>query len=235
MSYSPTSLRLTRDWRADAECRNHDPEMWHPNGTTGPSAVQAADAKAVCQQCPVLGACRQWALDRHEQHGVWGGMTENDRAAYYRRISRARIAAEGPKVRTPIIVFPSIQRAYDANTLTDGDHLVWVGGNEVKIDGHRYSPNQIAWRVTRGSPPVGRVLPDCDRPDCVQHLADQTTREARKAAEQPSPPVSKCGTRPGYHAHRARSEEACQPCKDANADADRRLRNTGTTKQLATA
>lgn len=95
MNYSPTSLRRTRDWRADAECRRpeYDPEQWHPVGTTGYSAVQIEDAQAVCRMCPVMTACRQWALEQREQHGVWGGMTENERTAHHRRNGR-RIRAK---------------------------------------------------------------------------------------------------------------------------------------------
>jgi hypothetical protein len=47
---------------------------------------------------------------------------------------------------------------------------------------------------------------------------------------EPLPPTGdpKCGTRPGYAAHRRRGESACPPCRSANAAADRRLRETGT-------
>jgi hypothetical protein len=43
-----------------------------------------------------------------------------------------------------------------------------------------------------------------------------------------------CGTRRGYHQHSRAGETACQPCRDANTAADRRLRETGTTKQTTT-
>lgn len=53
-----------------------------------------------------------------------------------------------------------------------------------------------------------------------------------------APPVRRgppeCGTRGGYRRHHNRGEEVCQRCTNANTDADRRLRNTGTTKPLAT-
>jgi hypothetical protein len=37
------------------------------------------------------------------------------------------------------------------------------------------------------------------------------------------------GTRRGYQRHRRLGETACEPCRIANAAADRRLRNTGST------
>lgn len=53
-----------------------------------------------------------------------------------------------------------------------------------------------------------------------------------KAATTPREPA-KCGTRSGYQRHRAIGEEACGPCRQANTDADNRLRRTGTTRELA--
>lgn len=45
-------------------------------------------AKAVCRQCPVSRDCLIFALQRHEPHGVWGGMARHERA-------RAMIQNEG--------------------------------------------------------------------------------------------------------------------------------------------
>ncbi|MFI6862616.1 WhiB family transcriptional regulator [Streptomyces sp. NPDC050421] len=181
MNYSSTSLPIVDDWRKSAACGPDTTDLFFPIGTDARSMANVEMAKAICHRCPVLVACRQWALDTHQHHGVWGGMTELDRDAWRRRKQRA---AGGAKTRTPIAIYPSLQRAYDGNTLADNNHLIWVGGNEVKVDGVRYSPNQVAWWATRGAAPVGRVFPDCDRAGCVQHLTDQVTREARKAEAQ---------------------------------------------------
>lgn len=48
-----------------------------------PAAVAQFDAgvaaaKALCQRCPVLDVCRNWAL-AHEDHCVYGGMTGAER------------------------------------------------------------------------------------------------------------------------------------------------------------
>jgi WhiB family redox-sensing transcriptional regulator len=79
-----------QDWRHDAECREEEPELFFPAGNTGPYLLQIAQAKAVCQRCPVLQACGQWALDTHQDAGVWGAMSEDDRRAMRRRIARIR-------------------------------------------------------------------------------------------------------------------------------------------------
>lgn len=52
-----------------------------------------AVAKSFCARCPVAEACLQYALDRGEAHGVWGGMTEGER-----RAELARRRAPGPEV-----------------------------------------------------------------------------------------------------------------------------------------
>ncbi len=219
------------DWRMQAACLTEDPETWFPVGD-GPSAQQQAEeAKAVCRHCPVQQACLQWAMDHNQQDGIWGGLTDRER---YNLRARQTRASRGAVPRPNALPrYATAQDAYTVLAQPTGDHVTWTGPNEVRIDGVRQSPNQVGWRATRDRLPVGRVFTDCDHDGCVQHLTDQVIRDERAVQRQrktPEPP--QCGTSPGYRAHRARGETACQPCKDANADADRRLRNTGTTKPL---
>jgi len=42
-------------------------------------------AKAVCASCPVINACRDHALAVQEPYGIWGGLSEDDRAAILTR------------------------------------------------------------------------------------------------------------------------------------------------------
>jgi hypothetical protein len=44
---------------------------------------------------------------------------------------------------------------------------------------------------------------------------------------------AQCGTRPGYQRHLREHTAICGPCRQANTDADNRLRRTGTTKAVA--
>jgi WhiB family redox-sensing transcriptional regulator len=57
-------------------CRRVDPELFFP-----PSGNSAAGrrAKQVCAACQVQQRCKQWALDRPEEHGIWGGTTKRER------------------------------------------------------------------------------------------------------------------------------------------------------------
>jgi len=41
-------------------------------------------ALKVCERCPIRVRCRQYAISNLETHGVWGGMTEGQRAAVMR-------------------------------------------------------------------------------------------------------------------------------------------------------
>ena len=59
------------DWRHRAACRDEDPELFFPIGTSGPAVLQVEQAKAVCRRCSVIDDCLQWALDSGQDAGVW--------------------------------------------------------------------------------------------------------------------------------------------------------------------
>jgi WhiB family redox-sensing transcriptional regulator len=80
------------DWRARSACLQADPELFFPVGTTGPAVRQVRQAKQVCAACPVRSACLEWALDERQDHGVWGGLTEDERRSLRRRTARHRAA-----------------------------------------------------------------------------------------------------------------------------------------------
>ncbi|MFT4616381.1 MAG: WhiB family redox-sensing transcriptional regulator [Minisyncoccia bacterium] len=77
------------DWRDDALCRETDPELFFPVGTTGNALVQIDNAKEVCGECPSARGCLDFALDTNQDSGIWGGLTEEER----RVIRRKRVAA----------------------------------------------------------------------------------------------------------------------------------------------
>ena len=77
------------DWRHLAACRDEDPELFFPIGTTGPAVLQITEAKAVCQRCDVSSDCLEWALDSGQEAGVWGGLSEDERRALRERGVRA--------------------------------------------------------------------------------------------------------------------------------------------------
>lgn len=75
-------------WQNFAECRKEDPELFFPIGTTGPAMLQIEEAKQVCRRCQVREECLDWAVDMKQDHGVWGGMSEDERRAYKTRLGR---------------------------------------------------------------------------------------------------------------------------------------------------
>lgn len=73
------------DWRNRAACLSEDPELFFPIGKTGPAVLQIEEAKQVCRRCEVREQCLEWALEAGEDHGVWGGLSEDERRALKRR------------------------------------------------------------------------------------------------------------------------------------------------------
>jgi WhiB family redox-sensing transcriptional regulator len=81
----PVEIPLTTDWQDMAACRESDPDLFFPVGTTGPAVEQIARAVAVCSTCPVQSICLQHALESNQESGVWGGYPEEDRRLLRKR------------------------------------------------------------------------------------------------------------------------------------------------------
>lgn len=81
MSAHPVPVAQLWEWQHEGLCRSTNPEtFFHPEGERGPSrAWRERRAKALCERCPVLDACREHALRVREPYGVWGGLTEGER------------------------------------------------------------------------------------------------------------------------------------------------------------
>ena len=80
-------------WRDHALCRDTDPELFFPVGTTGQALVSQEHAKLVCQECTVQQACLDYALDTNQDSGIWGGLTEEERRSIRRKRAAAARAA----------------------------------------------------------------------------------------------------------------------------------------------
>jgi WhiB family transcriptional regulator, redox-sensing transcriptional regulator len=85
--------RLLTSWTEVAACRGADPDLFFPIVSTRQrkSLEQIDEAKAICRSCPVIDACRAWALDNPAmaEFGVWGGTTEEERKAQRRTVRLA--------------------------------------------------------------------------------------------------------------------------------------------------
>jgi WhiB family transcriptional regulator, redox-sensing transcriptional regulator len=84
-----TSPRVTRTrWMLRGACRDEDPELFFPISDRGISADQVRLAVAVCGRCRVRTECLRYALSSRQDHGIWGGFTEQERTAMIRRRQR---------------------------------------------------------------------------------------------------------------------------------------------------
>lgn len=80
------------DWQFEGACRGKDPEMFfHPDNERGPRRRNRENAaKAICASCPVIQQCREAALANQEPYGIWGGLSEDDRAVILSRRGHTR-------------------------------------------------------------------------------------------------------------------------------------------------
>ncbi len=82
------------DWREYSACRDTDPDLFFPIGTTGPAIEQIETAKTVCRRCQVQRECLEYALATNQDSGIWGGTSEEERRALRRQwVARQRRAA----------------------------------------------------------------------------------------------------------------------------------------------
>lgn len=223
MTYAPDTLTRTTEWTVRAACVGYLSLFEREDNTS------LEKARTICATCPLRPRCLTDAMaeeghsDEWRRAGVRGGLTPNERARLARRI---RSAADGQTVPLTAEPQPHARNPHDVlegrSIHLGGGHREWQGSMPVAVNGVSYTPRQLAWVVAHGEKPAGRLQKLCAHKGCIaaEHMKD------------PGPPVTGCGTRNGYLAHRRAGEDACQPCKDANASGDRRLQLTGSTKPL---
>jgi WhiB family redox-sensing transcriptional regulator len=92
-----TERTAQAQWRSVAACRSADPELFFPISGSGPAREQAAEAKAICAICRARRECLAFALRTGQLHGIWGGTTEDERAAARRRTARKQAVTKEPR------------------------------------------------------------------------------------------------------------------------------------------
>ncbi len=90
LTMTTTEALESPTWRVDAACRDTDPDLFFPVGTTGPAVEQIASAKIVCNTCNAQQVCLEFALATNQDSGVWGGTSEEERRDMRRATARAR-------------------------------------------------------------------------------------------------------------------------------------------------
>lgn len=83
------------DWQDEAACRSYDNLLFF--GEEGESELEKqareSRAKVVCHRCPVAEPCLEFAMETNQKYGIWGGLTDKERASLKRRRARARRAS----------------------------------------------------------------------------------------------------------------------------------------------
>lgn len=91
---------IDRSWFSRAACKGMD---MFPKARSGPQEPERsqegldAEKKAICfALCPVRDECREFALRTREEHGVWGGMSAEERRLEIRRRVKAGVGTVLP-------------------------------------------------------------------------------------------------------------------------------------------
>jgi WhiB family redox-sensing transcriptional regulator len=60
----------------EAACATTDPELWFPELD---SLWRVAQAKKICEKCPVKIECLEYATNNKFKDGIWGGLSPTER------------------------------------------------------------------------------------------------------------------------------------------------------------
>jgi WhiB family redox-sensing transcriptional regulator len=66
-------------WKPMAACSSAEPDLFFPVSAADSNPDQVAEAKAICARCLVRRECLDFAIRTRQMHGIWGGMTEEER------------------------------------------------------------------------------------------------------------------------------------------------------------
>lgn len=196
-------------WRNLAACLGADPDLFYSFDT-----AEQDQAREICRACHVRQTCLTAA--NAEEHGTgarWGirgGMTGDERA----RAHRAEVQRRADARRRE-------QAAQDTTPKPSRPH---------RVNNGQPLPKPLRDRIEsmiRDGWTNKAIVAEFD-------INPSTVSAYRKRLGIPSPYVSRaaeCGTRSAYQRHVKRGEPIDDACRQANTDADNRLRRTGTTKQ----
>jgi WhiB family transcriptional regulator, redox-sensing transcriptional regulator len=89
------AVDILAEWWSLAACQSVDPDIFFPGSATNPARAQLVAAKAVCGRCPVQAECLRYAMAAGPVHGIWGGLTQEERRLLRQREAKARTRASG--------------------------------------------------------------------------------------------------------------------------------------------
>ena len=91
--FEDTATSTLWSWRLRAACRHVDSAVFFPPDGERPPERDAREtrAKAICGGCPVIRQCAAYAIRYSERYGIWGGLSERERAALALQPDRALV------------------------------------------------------------------------------------------------------------------------------------------------
>lgn len=112
-------------------CRDTDPEVFFPEPCL-PGSKAVETAKAICRPCPVRPACLLWATQTHQDWGIWGAATPNERRG-------TSLPALPPRSQTP---FRRVRRSIDVRRIFDAARDHETGGGTLREVAERHGLNR---------------------------------------------------------------------------------------------
>lgn len=83
---------MNTSWMTTGNCAGVDPDVFFPHDGRGVEV-----AKKVCEGCPSVEPCLEYALVNRIHHGVWGGCSERARRKIWKQ---RRIAVQAEAAQT---------------------------------------------------------------------------------------------------------------------------------------
>lgn len=78
-----TTVWQRPEWHDNAACRDTSPTIFFPR-TAGIGNV--LKALKICESCPVIKECGEWAATQNEEFGIWGGQSCRQRTRARRKL-----------------------------------------------------------------------------------------------------------------------------------------------------
>lgn len=99
-------------WKLHGACVGEDQDFWFP------AAYESnATARRICAGCVVRVDCLEYALGLNIQHGIWGGLSIQERRKIRVEGARARLASPSAATARATGGVPSAARAETASAL----------------------------------------------------------------------------------------------------------------------
>lgn len=181
---APATLEPSDTWRLQAACRAVDPDVMFPDN----DRLMINEARLICRECLVRLECLTEAVRDGESHGIRGGTTPRDRKRIAARVEQgASLSIEMQRAVRLNVWDLGTELDKRTEELPDG-HTRWtVSTTSLVLDGHIYTPMQLAFTVGYDRLPQGTVRAACGVIGCLtpDHLTDEVLRAGRSKRSRP--------------------------------------------------